>query len=62
LLEGSWRPARLVLVRFGSLDEGLRWWGSDAYRPLRALRQESTEGNMVLTEGLDKGERDDIAR
>ncbi|WP_394840908.1 DUF1330 domain-containing protein [Pendulispora brunnea] len=57
VLEGTWSPGRLVLVEFSSMLEGRRWWDSADYRPLRALRQSSTDGNMVLLDGLAEVQR-----
>ncbi|HWL85579.1 MAG TPA: DUF1330 domain-containing protein [Polyangiaceae bacterium] len=55
-LEGAWNPGRLVLVEFESLAAGRSWWASKSYRPLRDLRQASTDGKMILVDGLS-GER-----
>ncbi|HEU4940521.1 MAG TPA: DUF1330 domain-containing protein [Candidatus Eisenbacteria bacterium] len=55
VLEGDWRPGRLVVVEFGSVKGALDWWNSDAYASLRDLRIQSTSTNMVLVEGLDSG-------
>ena len=51
VLEGAWRPGRVVVVRFDSADAARRWWASDAYAALRDLRQASTTTHMVLVEG-----------
>jgi uncharacterized protein (DUF1330 family) len=51
-LEGDWHPRRLVLLRFDSMEAARRWWSSDDYAPLKALRQASADTNMVLVEGI----------
>jgi uncharacterized protein (DUF1330 family) len=56
VLEGAWRPGRLVLVRFDSAEAARRWWASSDYADLRQMRQDSTATNMVLVEGLDDAE------
>ncbi len=52
VLEGNWRPNRLVVIRFDSAEAALRWWNDPGYSELKAMRQESTTSNMVLVEGL----------
>ena len=50
-LEGTWTPARLVVLEFPDTDAARAWWSSDAYRPARALRNETARKNMILVEG-----------
>jgi len=52
VLEGEWRPPALVIFEFPSRERALRWWNSDEYAPLKALRREAAVYNMVLVEGL----------
>jgi len=42
-LEGSSRRC-LTIVEFPSKEDAMRWYESDAYRAIRALRLNSTEG------------------
>lgn len=51
-LEGSWRPSRLVIVEFPSVDKAKAWWRSDRYKPAKQLRQETTHTEMILVEGV----------
>ena len=51
-LEGTWRPTRLVIVEFPSVERAREWWGSTEYAPAKALRQRSADTEMVLLEGL----------
>lgn len=59
VLEGDWRPGRLVVVRFDSVEAARRWWSSPEYRPLKAMREASTMTNAILVEGVpdEKGVR-----
>src|SRR4051794_21138359 len=50
--EGSWSPERLVILEFPDVDAARRWYESDEYRELLALRQRASEGELVITEGL----------
>lgn len=50
--EGSWRPARLVLLEFPDAERARAWWASPEYAPAKALRQASADTNLVLVEGV----------
>jgi uncharacterized protein (DUF1330 family) len=52
ILEGDWRPGRVVVVRFDSADDARRWWASADYARLKDLRQSSTTTHMILVEGV----------
>lgn len=56
VLEGRWRPQRIVLVRFESMDAAKRWWASSEYEVLKRLRQGSVTTNMIVVEGLPDDE------
>jgi uncharacterized protein (DUF1330 family) len=51
-LEGNWRPSRVVVVRFDSVEAARNWWSDPAYSELKTMRQRSTTTNMILVEGL----------
>jgi uncharacterized protein (DUF1330 family) len=53
VLEGEWRPNRLIVVRFDSAAAARAWWASEEYAPLKKLRMASTDCNMVIVEGVD---------
>lgn len=50
-LEGSWCPARFVLLEFPTADQARAWWNSPEYAPAKALRQASARTEMILIEG-----------
>jgi uncharacterized protein (DUF1330 family) len=53
VLEGDWRPPRLTVLRYPSLDAARAMYDSPAYAAARALRQGATACfNMVLVEGV----------
>jgi uncharacterized protein (DUF1330 family) len=52
VLEGEWQPHRLVVIEFPSGDHAREWYASDVYAPAKALRQQTSAGNLVLVEGL----------
>ena len=50
-LEGSFVPKRIVVLEFPSLDRAKAWWDSPEYRPLRALRQSASRGDLFIVAG-----------
>jgi uncharacterized protein (DUF1330 family) len=52
VLEGDWRPSRVVLLEFPSMDDALAWYESDAYSEARALRQRTARSDVVLVAGV----------
>jgi uncharacterized protein (DUF1330 family) len=50
-LEGSWKPGRLVVVEFPSLEKAKAWWSSEGYAPAKALRQSASVTQMIVVEG-----------
>ena len=51
ILEGTWRPPRLVILEFPDLAHARAWWGSPEYAPAKALRQSCARTEMLLIEG-----------
>jgi uncharacterized protein (DUF1330 family) len=52
VLEGSWSPPRLAVLEFDSVEQAKRWYESDEYQELAAIRQRSADTDLVLVEGL----------
>jgi len=52
-LEGSFQPARLVLLRFPSYEKAKAFYDDELYRTARSKRAGATEFfNIVLVEGV----------
>jgi uncharacterized protein (DUF1330 family) len=51
-LEGSWKPSRLVILEFPSVEQARAWWTSSEYGPAKAIRQGCADTEMLLVEGL----------
>jgi uncharacterized protein (DUF1330 family) len=51
-LEGSWQPKRLVMLEFPSVEQAKKWYDSEEYRPLKAMRFKASKANLVLVEGV----------
>jgi uncharacterized protein (DUF1330 family) len=52
VLEGDWRPNRLVVLEFDDLEAVKRWYDSAGYRDARRLREDAARLSMVAVEGL----------
>ena len=50
-LEGDWRPERIVVLEFPSVEKAKAWWNSALYAPAKALRQATASTQMILVEG-----------
>ena len=57
VLEGDWRPNRLIVVEFESAEAARAWWSSPEYAALRDLRQAATHSEMVVVEGVKSEDR-----
>lgn len=53
LLEGTWKPGRIVVLEFPSAQKARAWWTSDAYAPAKAIRQSASITQMILAEGVE---------
>jgi uncharacterized protein (DUF1330 family) len=51
-LEGTWRPRRLVIVEFPSVERAKAWWSSPEYAEAKALRQATSVGSLIVIEGV----------
>jgi len=51
-LEGTWAPARLVVLEFSTAERAREWWASESYRPAKELRQQTARSEMILVEGV----------
>jgi uncharacterized protein (DUF1330 family) len=52
VLEGGWQPKRMVLLEFPSVEQARRWYDSEEYRPLKAMRLKASTANLVLVDGV----------
>ena len=51
-LEGEWKPGRLVIVEFPSVERAKAWHESPEYHDARALRNETANSKMIVVEGV----------
>jgi uncharacterized protein (DUF1330 family) len=52
VLEGAWAPRRVVIVEFPSLERAQEWWSSPEYAGPKALRQATSDGTLIVIEGV----------
>ena len=52
VLEGEWRPNRVVIVAFPDMAALKGWYGSPEYQPLMALRRSSATDLLIAVEGV----------
>ena len=51
VLEGDWKPERIVLLEFPSVERAREWWESETYTRARLVRQRSADTKMIILEG-----------
>lgn len=51
-VEGEWKPKRVVVLEFPSVQRAKEWWSSEEYREPKALRQRAAETHLIIVEGL----------
>ena len=51
VLEGDWKPKRIVVLQFDSMQRAKEWLHCDEYREPRKMRHRTAKTNMVLVEG-----------
>ena len=52
VLEGGWRPQRLVMIEFPTMRDLLDFYGSEEYRPFREIRERSADSRILAVEGV----------
>jgi uncharacterized protein (DUF1330 family) len=52
VLEGDWRPGRLVIIEFPSAERARAWWSSSEYSEAKRIRQATSEGTLLIVEGI----------
>ncbi len=52
VLEGSWRPTRLVVIEFPSVEAAKRWYDSPEYRKVLPIRLQHAVSKMLLVNGV----------
>ncbi len=51
-LEGDWKPKRLVILEFPSMEKAKAWWNSPEYTPAKLIRQRASNTQMIVADGI----------
>jgi uncharacterized protein (DUF1330 family) len=51
-VEGDWRPSRLVILEFASVEQAKTWYNSPEYSAIKPMRLEATHSKTVILEGV----------
>src|SRR5438270_14027888 len=51
VLEGDWKPKRIVVLEFESAQGAREWLNSEEYREPRKMRHRTARTNMILAAG-----------
>lgn len=51
VLEGAWRPKRLVILEFPSMAQAKAWASSAEYAPAKKVRQRASRSNIIVVDG-----------
>jgi uncharacterized protein (DUF1330 family) len=49
--EGGWKPARVVVLEFPSMEKARAWYHSPEYAPVLAMRLKAGSAKLILVEG-----------
>lgn len=52
LVEGDSAPSRAVIIEFESAARAKEWYDSPEYEPIKRMRLDSANSNVVIVEGL----------
>jgi uncharacterized protein (DUF1330 family) len=52
VLEGDWKPKRIVILEFPTMERAKEWLNCEEYREPRALRHKTARTNMLVVEGM----------
>ena len=54
-VEGDYRPVRIVVLRFDSVERAKEWYYSAEYAPLKEMRMQASTGDLYFVEGVPGG-------
>jgi uncharacterized protein (DUF1330 family) len=52
ILEGDWKPKRIVILEFPSMDRAKEWLDCEEYREPRKMRHRTAKTHMLVIEGV----------
>jgi uncharacterized protein (DUF1330 family) len=51
-LEGAWKPERLAILEFESVERAKAWYNSAEYAPAKKIRHEASRSKVLIVEGF----------
>ena len=48
----GWKPARVLIIEFASMDAARGWYESPEYQAILPIRLKASKDNMVIVEGV----------
>ena len=51
-LEGGWKPKRIVVLQFDSMQRAKDWLNCEEYREPRKMRHSTARTKMIVVEGV----------
>ena len=52
IMLGKWDYERTVIIKFSTFDNAITWYNSSEYSPVKKIREDNSEGNAIIIEGL----------
>jgi len=52
-VEGHWPYERTVVLKFSSSEMAHKWHNSPEYKPIRKIREDNSECNAIIIEGVE---------
>jgi uncharacterized protein (DUF1330 family) len=50
--EGDWHPRRLVILKFESVEQARRWYHSEEYTAIKAIRHKTARTQLIMVPGI----------
>ncbi len=50
-LEGEWKPERIVVLEFPTIERAKEWWSSEIYSEAKNIRQRAATTKMIVVQG-----------
>ena len=49
---GNWDYERTVVIKFPTFEIAMQWYKSEDYASIKKIREENSEGNLIIIEGM----------
>jgi len=50
-MHGKWDYERTVIVKFPSYEKAMEWYNSEEYNPIKKIREDNSDCNVIIIEG-----------